>query len=112
MTNTFSIAFLLALSLMTILRLWLARRQISHVLAHRGEVPDQFAGRIELSAHQKAADYSVARTRVGVLALAVELAVLLAFTFGGGLQILHDFWASRATGLGYGVVMVFNKKEQ
>ena len=108
MTNTFSIVFLLALSLMLALRLWLAWRHVSHILAHRATVPDQFAGRIELSAHQKAADYSVARTRFGVLALAVEIAILLGFTFGGGLQTLHEFWAPRFEGLAYGVAMIFS----
>jgi STE24 endopeptidase len=108
MTNIFSLAFLLALSLMVALRLWLAQRQISHVMAHRAAVPAQFAGRLELAAHQKAADYTVTRTRFGRLALAVEIAVLLAFTFGGGLQALHDFWSLRLDGLGYGVALIFS----
>ena len=108
MINTFSLAFLLALALMVALRFWLAWRQTSHVLAHRAAVPDQFAGRIALSAHQKAADYSVARTRFGQLALLVEIAVLLAFTFGSGLQTLHDFWIARLDGMAYGLAMVFS----
>ena len=108
MTNTFSLAFLLALALMVALRLWLSQRQISHVLAHRAAVPAQFANRLELAAHQKAADYTVTRTRFGRLALAVEVAVLLAFTFGGGLQALHDFWSPRLDGLSYGVALIFS----
>jgi STE24 endopeptidase len=93
---------------MVFLRLWLAQRQISHVRTHRGAVPAQFAASIELTAHQKAADYSVARTRFGQLALAVEIAVLLAFTIGGGVQMLHDLWAPRLDGLGYGVALIFS----
>ncbi len=108
MTNTFSIVFLLALLLMVALRLWLAWRHVSHILAHRATVPDQFAGHIELSAHQKAADYSVARTRLGVLALALEIAILLGFTFGGGLQTLHEFWAPRLAGPWYGIALIFS----
>jgi STE24 endopeptidase len=108
MTNTFSLAFLLALALMVALRLWLSQRQIAHVLAHRAAVPAQFADRLELAAHQKAADYTVTRTRFGRLALAVEVAVLLAFTFGGGLQALHDFWSPRLDGLSYGVALIFS----
>jgi STE24 endopeptidase len=108
MTNTFSLAFLLALALMVALRLWLSQRQITHVLAHRAAVPAQFADRLELAAHQKAADYTVTRTRFGRLALAVEVAVLLAFTFGGGLQALHDFWSPRLDGLSYGVALIFS----
>jgi len=108
MTNTFSFAFLAALCLMVALRLWLAQRQITHVLAHRAAVPAQFAGRLELAAHQKAADYTVTRTRFGRIALAVEIGVLLAFTFGGGLQALHDFWSARLDGLPYGVALIFS----
>jgi STE24 endopeptidase len=59
MLNPFSLAFLAALVAMFILRLWLAHRQISHVIAHRAAVPESFADRIELAAHQKAADYTV-----------------------------------------------------
>ena len=108
MINIFSITFLVALSVMVALRLYLAWRQISHVLACRAAVPDQFAGRIELSAHRKAADYTVARTRFGVLSLLVEIALLLFFTFGGGLQALHDFWSTRLSGTGYGIALIFS----
>lgn len=108
MINNFSLAFLTALSLMIALRLYLASRQISHVLGRRGKVPEQFSGRVELSAHQKAADYTAQRTRFGVLTLAVEIALLLAFTFAGGLQALHDFWSFRLSGLAYGIAMIFS----
>jgi STE24 endopeptidase len=108
MTNTFSLAFLLALSLMVICRRWLAQRQIAYVLAHRAAIPEQFAGRLDLSAHQKAADYSVAKTRFGRVTLAIEVVVLLSFTFAGGLQALHEIWSDRLAGLAYGVAMIFS----
>lgn len=106
MTNSFSLVFLFALVLMITLRLWLSARQIAHVLAHRMAVPQQFAHCLELHAHQKAADYTVAQTRFGRLSLAVEVLVLLFFTFGGGLQAIHDFWDSRLDGLSYGVALI------
>lgn len=108
MTHIFSLAFLAALLLMVAVRLWLAQRQISHVIAHRATVPDKFADRIELGSHQKAADYTVARTRFGRAGLAVEVALLLALTLGGGLQALHDFWTARLDGLPYGVALIFS----
>ncbi len=108
MTNIFSAIFLLALSLMIAIRVWLAWRQASHVNAHRNAVPAQFVGKIELAAHQKAADYCVTRTRFGVIGLAVEITILLTFTFGGGLQTLDGFWSSRLDGLGYGLAMIFS----
>ena len=108
MINNFSLAFLTALSLTIVLRLYLAYRQISYVLARRGKVPKQFSERVELSAHQKAADYTAQRTRFGILTLAVETGLLLAFPFGGGLQALHDFWSVRLSGLAYGIAMIFS----
>ncbi len=104
--NSFSVVFLAALALMIALRLWLGQRQITHILRHRDAVPPQFADRVSIYAHQKAADYSVTRTRFGRLGLAVEVVVLLAFTFGGGLQLLHDFWSARLDGLSYGVALI------
>jgi STE24 endopeptidase len=108
MLNPLSLAFLAALLAMFILRLWLAQRQISHVMAHRAAVPASFADRIELAAHQKAADYTVRRARFGRVDLAVEVALLLALTLGGGLQALHDFWSPRLDGLPYGVALIFS----
>jgi len=108
MTNTFSLAFLLALALMVLIRRKLADRQIAHVLAHRAAVPEQFADRLELSAHQKAADYTVEQTRFGRIALAFEVVLLLCLTFGGGLQFLHETLSARLDGLAYGVAMIFS----
>jgi STE24 endopeptidase len=104
----FSLTFLGALLLMAVLRLWLGVRQIAHLGAHRSTVPQQFAGRVSVEAHQKAADYCAARVRLGRLSLAVEIAVLLAFTLGGGLQALHEFWSPRLDGIGYGVALIFS----
>ena len=108
MDNILTLAFLAALLAMSALRLWLARRQISYVSAHREKVPPGFADRITLGAHQKAADYTVARTRFGRVGLVAEVAVLLALTLGGGLQTLHDFWSTRLDGLVYGVAVIFS----
>src|SRR5207253_6303657 len=77
--------FLLALAVSLGLQLWLARRQLHHVLAHRSAVPAHFAGRIALAAHQKAADYTVARTRLSTVDILIDTCVLLTLTLGGGL---------------------------
>ncbi|HCV13912.1 MAG TPA: peptidase M48 [Candidatus Accumulibacter sp.] len=108
MPNVLSFSFIAALLLMCALRLWLARRQVACVMAHRAAVPASFADRIELKAHQKAADYTVARTRFGRLCLAIEVALLLVLTLGGGLQTIHDFWSPRVGGLAYGVAVIFS----
>ena len=86
----FTQAFLLFLLLTTGLRLWLAFRQMRHVAAHRDRVPADFADRIEPAAHRKAADYTIARNRLGLLDTVIDVALLLIFTIGGGLQWISD----------------------
>ncbi|MFA7438346.1 M48 family metallopeptidase [Castellaniella sp.] len=76
------------------LRTWLARRQIRHVMAHRDRVPEAFAHRIGLHSHQRAADYTAARSHLTIIERIVEAAVLLALTLLGGLQWL-DILAAR-----------------
>jgi len=105
--NTFSIAFLAALALVTATRLWLASRHVGHVQAHRERVPAEFAGEISLAEHQKAADYSGAKTRFAMVDVVVGAAVTLAFTFGGGLQLLHGISASwLADGIVRGLALI------
>src|SRR5450830_858515 len=84
----FSLLFIAFFILTLGLRFWLSHRHIRHVLAHRAQVPAEFASRIPLDAHQKAADYTVAKTRFGLLALLFSSAVLIGFTLLGGLQWL------------------------
>jgi STE24 endopeptidase len=104
---TFSVLFLAALLIATGMRLWLATRHVQHIQAHRNAVPAAFAQEISLDAHQKAADYSSAKTRLNIAAIVFEAAVLLALTFGGGLQAIDDLAASFfPEGIGRGVVFV------
>jgi STE24 endopeptidase len=92
MSNAFAWVFLAALLATTVTRLWLAQRQMRHVRAHRGAVPAIFAAAIPLASHQKAADYTVAKARLGMVDLLLGAAVLLALTLGGGIQLLSDAW--------------------
>lgn len=73
-----------------ILQLWLSRRHIAHIAANRSEVPQAFADKISLEAHQKAADYTTARNKFGLLELSLSTALLAIWTLGGGLQYLDD----------------------
>jgi STE24 endopeptidase len=84
----FTVAFVVALALSLGLQLWLAQRHARYVAAHRDRVPDAFADRIGLAAHQKAAAYTIARTRFGVVETLVDAALLVALTLGGGLSAL------------------------
>ena len=87
-SSAFATVFLTLLAVSLALQLWLARRHALHVAAHRDAVPAAFADRVSLPAHQKAADYTVARTRLGMLEAVVETALLIALTVGGGLALL------------------------
>ena len=104
----FSILFLAALALATAASIWLSHRHIRHIAANRDAVPAEFSGRIPLAAHQKAADYNVAKARVGVIETLVAAALTLAFTFGGGLQLLTDLWgrAFHAGGYAHGIALI------
>lgn len=101
MATLFSLVFLTLLALTTALRAWLAFRQLRHVAAHRRTVPAEFADRIDLANHQKAADYSRAKIRLGLFELAADVALLLLFTFGGLLFALDQFWRDSFAGAGY-----------
>jgi STE24 endopeptidase len=70
-------------------KFWLASRQIRHVARHRNVVPAGFARTIPLAAHQRAADYTIAQTRFGLLRSAFGAAVLLGWTLLGGLDALN-----------------------
>jgi len=105
--NTFAILFLAALLTATGLRLWLASRHVRHIQANRGAVPAAFSDDIGLDAHQKAADYSSAKTRLNMKVIVFDATVLLILTFGGGLQAIDNFAASfLATGILRGVAFV------
>ena len=105
--NTFSLLFLAALLTATGLRLWLASRHVRHIQANRGAVPSAFSDDIGLEAHQKAADYSSAKTRLNMKVIVFDAVVLLILTFGGGLQAIDNLAASFfATGILRGVVFV------
>ncbi len=84
---TLSFAALLVCSLL--LKFWLATRQSRHVAAHRDEVPPVFSQTITLASHQKAADYTLAKGRFGLLTAAFTAVVLLGWTLLGGLDALN-----------------------
>ncbi len=86
----FTLLFLAALCVSSLVRLWLSTRQARHVIRHRDRVPAAFADRIPLHAHRRAADYTVARQRLGLVDLMTGAAFVVGLTLLGGLQWLHD----------------------
>ena len=90
--HTFTAIFLTLLAIVVAAQLWLARRQMAHVAAHRGAVPREFEGQVPLSAHQKAADYTLARSGLGRVENVYGAILLLAWTVGSGLDLVDAFW--------------------
>ena len=85
----FTSAFAAALIAGLLAKFWLASRQVRHVAQHRGAVPEAFSRTITLAAHQKAADYTIAKARFGLVEMAWGAAILLAWTLLGGLDLLN-----------------------
>ena len=95
----FTLLFAALLLINLLLKLWLANRQIRHVAQHREQVPADFAASISLATHQKAADYTLAKLRLGHWDLALDAVVLLGWTLLGGLSLL-DGWLMDISGPG------------
>ncbi len=92
MTTPFTLIFVSLLVLSTIIRIWLGRRHIRYVLAHRNQVPAAFSATIALDAHQKAADYSSDKTNLMIAEVCIQALLLALLTIGGGLQWIDDSW--------------------
>ncbi|MFM9917857.1 MAG: M48 family metallopeptidase, partial [Rhizobacter sp.] len=87
--NAFTWIFLAALVIATGTRVWLASRHVRHIGSHRDAVPEPFAAQIDLPSHQKAADYSRAKTRLNMVGVIVDAALLIVLTLGGGFALLN-----------------------
>jgi STE24 endopeptidase len=88
-STAWSAAFAAAIVLSVLLKFWLATRQMRHV--------------VSLPAHQKAADYTLARGRFGLLTLAWGTLVLLGWTLLGGLDALNT-WVRDIVHPGWGAL--------
>jgi len=90
----FTASFMFLLLLATLIRGWLNQRQVQAVRRHRDQVPAAFAGQIDLPAHQKAADYTVARASVARWDSLLDTAMALLLTVGGGIHLIDQAWAA------------------
>jgi STE24 endopeptidase len=106
--HPFTVLFLAALTLATVTQLWLAWRHMRHVSGRRNAVPPEFADRISLDDHRKAADYTTAKTRLALVEIVVAAVMTLLFTLGGGIEALSALWAGVAQpgGHAHGVALI------
>lgn len=106
LTLVFSVALVSSL----LGKFWLSARQIRHVATHRAAVPAAFTQTISLAAHQKAADYTIAKARLGLLEMALGAALLLGWTLLGGLTALNDltsYWLGQGMAQQLGLLGAF-----
>jgi len=87
--NSLTVLFLFFLVAMVATQIWLARRHILNVLKYRPTVPQAFEGNISLADHQKAADYTAAKTRLGIIETLLGTIILLGWTLAGGLEAMN-----------------------
>ena len=96
MTSSLFTTLFVALLLLSFgLATWLTLRHIAHIRAHRATVPCEFHDVVTIDAHQKAADYTVTRQRLGLIESVVDAGLLLLLTLGGGVIAIHQL----ATGI-------------
>lgn len=103
--NTFTIIFLFALIVSYSIQFWLSMRQSDYVMKHRDAVPDAFKDKVSHEAHQKAADYTIDKGKLGKIDSLISLVFLLLITLGGGIEYAFNLWAGfelspMLTGLG------------
>ncbi|MEO0318458.1 MAG: hypothetical protein RL404_2135 [Pseudomonadota bacterium] len=106
-TQSFSLLFAAFLLATLAVKLWLSSRHIRHVASHRDSVPAQFAQKIPLPAHQKAADYTIAKAKLKIVLLTLNTIAVLGFTLLGGLQWLSEQLVTLAgRGMSYQLALV------
>ena len=107
--HSFTLIFLMVLAAGLAIELWLLARHQRHIRDHRGEVPEAFASQLTLEQHQKAADYSDAKIRVGRVSLVYGSLLLLVWTLGGGINTLDQWWSATGLGpIGAGLALIFS----
>ena len=92
--NTFTTIFLIALVISYGIQFWLSSRQKTYVLDNRASVPDAFTSTVGLDAHQKAADYTVEKEKLGEIDSIIGVVFLLILTLGGGISLAFKLWSS------------------
>jgi len=92
--NSFTVIFLIALTLSFSVQFWLAKRHADHVAKHRDAVPEAFKNTVSLEAHQKAADYTLEKGKLGTIDSIVGLVLLLVMTLGGGINWAFELWTA------------------
>ena len=92
--HTFTVIFLIAIVISYAIQFWLSSRQKSFVSKHRAAVPEAFKATVALEAHQKAADYTIEKGKLGDIDSVISVIFLLLLTLGGGISLAFSLWSS------------------
>jgi STE24 endopeptidase len=90
--NAVTVTFLTVVAAIVALRAWLAVRQVAHLGGHRSDIPAAFRSSLPGELHAKATDYAIAKTRLELAAGCLDALIVLAWTLGGGLDLLDRAW--------------------
>ncbi len=90
--NTFTFIFLIALAASYGVQFWLSKRQTEHVKNHRDQVPEAFKNTVSLDEHQKAADYTIDKEKIGNIDSVIGVILMLLVTLGGGINLAFGLW--------------------
>jgi STE24 endopeptidase len=91
-------SFIAAVVIATAVELWLAARQVATVAAHRERIPEPFEGKLSAADHRKAANYTIAKSRLGMAGSVIDAGVTLALTVGGGIAAIDALWSHTGWG--------------
>jgi len=99
--------FLVLVIIILGLKLYLNRRQIAAISNHYNQVPAQFAATISMEQHQKAANYNISKLKVDNFQEIYATILLLAFTLGGGINLINNLFPNLVSSpLSYGVMVI------
>ncbi|VAW83891.1 Uncharacterized integral membrane endopeptidase Bmul_2226 [hydrothermal vent metagenome] len=106
--NNFTLLFVFSVFIAFFVQLWLSKRHLHHVQQHKNRVPEAFSQSVTLEAHQKAAEYTLTKTRFGLFELTLGTLLLFLWTLGGGLEFIDQ----QVRSLGFdqiwsGVIFIF-----
>jgi STE24 endopeptidase len=94
MSLTFYYLFIFLLITTTIFQVWLTKRHIAHIDKNKIKVPHAFSETISLSDHRKAADYTISKSRIGIIDLFIQAIFLYLLTIGGGINMLTNLFSN------------------
>ena len=94
MSLTFYYLFIFLLVTTTIVQVWLTRRHIKHIQANKSKVPEPFSKTISTKDHKKAADYTISKSRIGIIDLFIQAIFIYLITIGGGINIFTNAYSN------------------